>query len=206
MPDVFTGVVVLSLWLLGFKAAILSMGECLWLLLRATASVAFHQSHVLLALGLAFCGAALLLVPRGLRLTFWGTARMAAPVVVAGIGLVAVNRGARPRVPVALRFSLPGGTAHLGRPGDGPIAPDLPGGRLVHLPGPRPPRAAPRRLPVRTRRPLWTELGGTKAWAAEASAIVSAVLGDAPGAAALKSAANTLEQFGLVNAGDGLEP
>ena len=54
--------------------------------------------------------------------------------------------------------------------------------------------------------PLHTELGGPKAWAAEASAIVAAVLREAPGAAALGVVTNTLEQFRLVDTGDGLEP
>jgi hypothetical protein len=54
--------------------------------------------------------------------------------------------------------------------------------------------------------PLHSELGGPKAWAAEASAVVAAVVREAPGAAALGVARNTLEQFRLLDTGDGLEP
>jgi hypothetical protein len=91
IPDVFTGVVVLALWLLGFKAKLLSAGERFWLVVLGAVSIAFHQSHVPLTFGLALCGAALLLVRCGPRLAVKGAARMAGPAVVAVFALVAVN-------------------------------------------------------------------------------------------------------------------
>ena len=91
IPDVFTGVVVLALWLLGFRASRLSPGERLYVMLLAAGSIAFHQSHLPLALGLAACGAALLLAWRGIRPALEGTARMAFPAVLAAVALVAVN-------------------------------------------------------------------------------------------------------------------
>src|SRR3712207_4846891 len=65
IPDLFTGVVVLAVWLLGFRAASLSAGERLWVMLLGAGSIAVHQSHLPLALGLALCGAVLLLAWRG---------------------------------------------------------------------------------------------------------------------------------------------
>jgi hypothetical protein len=207
MPDVFTGVVVLALWLLGFRAAFLSTGERLWLLALATASIAVHQSHIPLALGLASCGAALLLASRGPRLAFGGAARMAAPVVVAGLGLVAVNFAGHGRASLS-----PFGSVFLAAR----LIYDGPGMDMLRRTCPE---AAWRVCPAVDRlgpdhnaflwepaSPLWTELGGPKTWAAEASAIVSAVLRDAPGAVALGFAMNAVEQFRLVDTGDGLEP
>jgi hypothetical protein len=101
---VFTGVVVLALWLLGFKAGSLSAGERLWLILLATAAIACHQSHLPLALGLASAARRCCWVARAAA-GAQGEARMAFPVVVAGLALVAVNlAGPRPRLAVALRL------------------------------------------------------------------------------------------------------
>ncbi len=208
IPDVFTGVVVLALWLLGFKAPSLSAGERLWLLLLATAAVASHQSHLPLALGLALCGAALLLLVRRAPLpALRGAARMAAPAVLAGCAMVAVNLAGHGRASPS-----PFGSVFLATR----LVYDGPGMDMLR-------RTCPdvgwRICPVLDRlgahhnaflwepaSPLHSELGGPKTWAAEASAIVAAVLREAPGAVALGVARNTLEQFRLVDTGDGLEP
>ena len=208
IPDVFTGVVVLSLWLLGFKAPSLSVGERLWVMLLATAAVAFHQSHLPLALGLALCGAALLLVRRGPRLAVRGAARMAAPAALAGMAMVAVNLAGHGRASLS-----PFGSVFLATR----LIYDGPGMDMLRRTCPA--GAGWRVCPVLDRlgphhnaflwepaSPLHAELGGPKAWTAEASAIVAAALRDAPGAVALGVARNTLEQFRLVDTGDGLEP
>lgn len=207
IPDVFTGVVVLALWLLGFKNASLSEGERLWLLLLATGAIACHQSHVPLALGLAFCGAAMLLAYRGATAAAIGTARMTVPVVLATIALVAVNLAGHGRASPS-----PFGSVFLATR----LIYDGPGMDLLRRTCPD---AGWRLCPMLDRMgphhnaflwepasPLHSELGGPKAWAAEASAIVSAVVREAPGTVALRVLGNTLEQFRLLDTGDGLEP
>jgi hypothetical protein len=207
IPDVFTGVVVLALWLLGFKAASLSAAERLWLLLLAAATIACHQSHLPLALGLAFCGAAMLLVWRGARLAFVGAARMAFPVAVAAAALVAVNLAGHGRASLS-----PFGSVFLAAR----LIYDGPGMDMLRRTCPD---AGWRVCPFLDRlgphhdaflwepaSPLHSELGGPKVWAAEASAIVSATLRDAPGTVARAVAGNTLEQFRLLDTGDGVEP
>ena len=207
MPDVFTGVVVLALWLLGFKAASLSAGERLWLLLLATAAVAFHQSHVPLALGLSLCGAGLLLVRRGPRLALTRAARMAGPAVLAVCAMVAVNLAGHGRATPS-----PFGSVFLAAR----LIYDGPGMDMLRRTCPD---AGWRICPVldwlgphhnaflwEPSSPLHSDLGGPKAWAAEASAIVAAVVREAPGAVVLGVARNTLEQFRLMDTGDGLEP
>ena len=206
IPDVFTGVLVLALWLLGFKAAALSAGERLWLVVLAAASVAFHQSHVPLVFGLALCGGALLLAARGLRPALRGVARMAGPGVLAALALVAVNLVGHGRASLS-----PFGAVFLAAR----VIYDGPGMDLLR-------RACPEagwrvcgsldRLGAYHNAflwdadsPLWTDLGGPKAWVAEAAAIVSAALRDAPGAVALAFVANSAEQFRMHDTGDGLE-
>lgn len=206
IPDVFTGVVVLALWLLGFKAASLSQGERLWLLLLATGAVAVHQSHVPLALGLAVCGAALLLAWRGPRPALGGAARMAFPVVVAVAAMAAVNLAGHGRASPS-----PFGSVFLATR----LIYDGPGMDMLRRTCPD---AGWRLCPILDRMgahhnaflwepasPLHAELGGPKAWAAEASAIVSAVVREAPGTVALGILNNSLEQFRLVDTGDGME-
>jgi hypothetical protein len=206
IPDVFTGVVVLALWLLGFRAACLSAGERLWLMLLAAAATAFHQSHVPLALGLALCGAVLLLAWRGPRLAMVGAARMALPALLAVAALVAVNHVGHKRASPS-----PFGSVFLAAR----LIYDGPGMEMLRRTCPE---AGWRICPALDRlgphhnvflweptSPLWTELGGPKNWAPEAFAIVTATLREAPGAVALRVLGNTLEQFRLIDTGDGLE-
>jgi hypothetical protein len=53
--------------------------------------------------------------------------------------------------------------------------------------------------------PLWTQLGGAREWAPEASALVSATLRQAPGAMLAAALRNTVEQLQSASLGDGLE-
>jgi hypothetical protein len=207
IPDVFTGVLVLALWLLGFRAAVLSRGERLWLLLLATATVAFHQSHLPLALGLAGLASGLLLVWRGRGPALLAGFRMAAPVLFAALALTAVNFAGHGRASPS-----PFGSVFLATR----LIFDGPGMDLLRR---RCPEEGWRVCPALDRlgahhnaflweptSPLWTELGGPKTWAREASTIVAAVLREAPGAVAAGVVSNTLEQFRLLDTGDGLEP
>lgn len=206
IPDVFTGVVVLSLWLLGFKSASLTTAERLWMLVLASGAIAFHQSHLPLALGLALCGGALLLAWRGVRPALRGTARMAGPALLAAAALVAVNLAAYGRASVS-----PFGSVFLATR----LIYDGPGLEMLRRTCPD---AAWQVCPLLDRfgwnhnlflwepsSPLHTELGGPKAWAPEASAIVAATVREAPGAVALRFLRNTVEQFRLLDTGDGLE-
>ena len=56
LPDVFTGVLILAMFLLGFCRNRLTRGEMAYLFLLATASVCFHLSHLVVALTIAGAG------------------------------------------------------------------------------------------------------------------------------------------------------
>jgi hypothetical protein len=92
IPDVFTGVVVLGLWLLGAVPQRLSRGECLVLMLVTTGAIAVHQSHVPLAAGLVIVLlAGRLLLGLGLPGGWRDAARLVLPVLGAAGALVLVN-------------------------------------------------------------------------------------------------------------------
>jgi hypothetical protein len=207
MPDLFTGLLVLALWLLGFRAAVLSTGERLWVLLLATGGVAVHLSHLPLALGLGLLGSALLFAFRGRREAYLGAARMLAPPLLAALAMTAANAAGHGRLAVspfgsvfmAARVIYDGpGMAHLRR-----ACPEA-GYRICDVLD----RLGPYHnaflwYPTS---PLHNELGGPKAWAPEASAIVLGTLREAPAAMGGAALANTLRQLALVATGDGLEP
>jgi hypothetical protein len=208
MPDLFTGVVVLALWLLGFRAAGLTRAERIWMLLLAAGAVAVHQSHLPLALGLVLVGAALLWAGRGWRAMAPAALRMLAPPLLAALAMVAVNLAGHGRPSVspfgsvflATRLIYDGpGLAVLRRdcPGAGwricavVLGRGLPGWHNAFLWDPD--------------GPLHRELGGAKAWAPEAGAIIRATVLDAPGAVAAAALENTLRQLVMLDTGDGLE-
>jgi hypothetical protein len=92
MPDVFTGAVVLVMWLLGAVPERLSLPEKLYLAVLGTGAIAVHQSHVPLALGLVF----VVLAGRwvlGLRpaLGARGVLLLLAPLVLAALAIMTVN-------------------------------------------------------------------------------------------------------------------
>ncbi|WP_291297984.1 hypothetical protein [Elioraea sp.] len=92
IPDIFTGAVVLVLWLLGAVPERLSMVERLWLVALGTVAIVVHQSHVPLAAGLVI----VLLVGRwvfglGPRLGARGTALLLAPLIAAMLGMMLAN-------------------------------------------------------------------------------------------------------------------
>lgn len=93
IPDVFTGAVVLGLWLLGTVPDRLGRGERLVLVLLTTGAITVHQSHVPLAAGLVI----VLLAGRrmlGLAWRWRDAARLALPVMAAAGALVLVNLAA----------------------------------------------------------------------------------------------------------------
>jgi hypothetical protein len=92
IPDVFTGAVVLVLWLLGAVPERLSMTERLWLVGLGTIAIVVHQSHVPLAAGLVIVLLAgrwlfRLAPPLGAR----GTALLLAPLFAAMLGMMLAN-------------------------------------------------------------------------------------------------------------------
>lgn len=208
-PDVFTGVVVLCAWLIGFRQAALSRIERCYVLLLATLAIAVHQSHVPLAFGLAGIGAALW-ASRGAMPALRALTRLTLPPVVALMALMGANWAAHGiaapspygSVFLATRmlFDESGRTwlaRHCAATADQAtqfkvcaLHGDLGGGHndfLWTLDG-----------------PLYSELGGPKGWAAEASVIVRSVILEDPVAMLRAALANTLEQLGRSATGDGL--
>jgi hypothetical protein len=206
MPDFFTGVMVLSLWLLGFRLAVLSLGERVYVLALAMFSVAVHQSHLPLALGLATMGALLLAGRRGWRQAWRPALRMAVPALVAAVALVGVNaigRGKPSLSPFGMVF-LATRVIYDG-PGMAVAREQCPeiGWRLCDVLD---------RLPGWHNGFLWNDdsplqdgLGGAEAWAPEAREIVMATLRASPGAVLQAAVSNTIQQLGLFSIGDGLE-
>jgi hypothetical protein len=209
MPDLLAGVVVLALWLLGFRATALSRAERVWLLLLAAFAVASHQSHLPLAFGLALVAGAMLWLGQGWRAVPRPAGRMLVPSVLALLAVVAVNLLVHHRLAVspfgsvfvATRLIYDGpGLAHIRRacaadPATYRICPaigrGLPGWHNAFLWAPD--------------SPLHDELGGAKAWAPEAGRIIAGTLREAPGAVAASAAGNLLAQLTRMRTGDGLE-
>jgi len=207
MPDVFTGLLVVALWLLGFAHASLSRGERAWLVLLAAGMVAMHLSHLPLALGLALVGGALGGLRAGAGPGLATAVRMVAPAALAALALVAVNAVGHGRLSVS-PFGSVFMAARLME--DGPALRTLDARCGIE---------AWRVCALRDRvqmpandflwppeGPLRGALGGGKAWSAEASAIVAATLVREPGAVALAVLRNATGQFAMLGTGDGLQP
>lgn len=207
MPDFFAGVTVLALWLLGFRLAVLSVGERVYLLALAIFAVAVHQSHLPLALGLALSGSTMLAWRRGWRQAWQPTLRMAIPALVAAVALVGVNaigRGKASLSPYGMVFLAtriiydgPGmAVARAQCPGVGwklcDVLDQLPGWHNGFL--------------WNDDSPLQNALVGAEAWAPEARDIVLTTLLARPGEVLQAALHNTLEQLSLFSIGDGLEP
>lgn len=208
MPDLFTGLLVLLLWLIGFAAGRLSVRERLWVLALAIGAVAVHVSHLPLAAGIALLGGALLW--RGRTITGaapTGALRLAAPVGLAALALIGANA-----------------MGH-GRPALSPFGSVFLAARLLHD-GPAREhieRACPQagyricaeraRIPGdadqflwRRDGPLWTALGGPKAWAGEAATLVRDTVRDDPWGVAVAMGRNALQQLARMDVGDQLDP
>ena len=180
-PDLFTGVVVLCAWLLGFRHAALSRAERIYLPLLATLSIAVHQSHLPLAFGLAIAGALLSAAMQGRRAALRPLGRMVAPPLLAMLAVIAVNTVVH-RSPTLSPFGSvflaarmvfdPSGAAYLDR--------HCPQGgyRICAVRGAL--GATHNHFLWTLDGPLYTTLGGPKAWSAEASAIIRGVLTEDP--------------------------
>ena len=92
LPDVFTPVVLLGIFLLAFAEQQLSSLEVAYLIALTTLAVATHLSHVPIAAGLiGFCIALRLMFPPRLPHAFRWTVRLASPFIVAVAAMLAVN-------------------------------------------------------------------------------------------------------------------
>jgi len=206
MPDLFTGIVVLASWLLGFRWAELHRRERAYLVILGTGAIAVHLTHLPLALGLVGVGAALAWIGRGRRAALDAATRMAAPVGFAIVALIAVNAVAFGRFTAS-----PHGSVFLAAR----LMEDGPAMRTLHA------RCADEawricalldQLPMHPNEFLWlpekplrNDLGGGRAWAPEAEAIVAATLAREPGTVALLALCNAAVQFTRLVTGDGLQ-
>ena len=198
MPDVFTGVVVLSLVLLVLPGDRFSPVERIWLVALSAFAIAVHQSHVLLA-------AAVLLVLLPLRRSrmpvVWGLA----PLILAVLALTSVNLIAFGRASVS-----PFGNVFLlnrviyDGPGLDVLRRDCPGAgwRLCPFIG---------SMPALADDFLWRPdgpvalAGGAKLVSRDADAIVAAALAAEPGTELRAFVKNSTQQFVRFASGDGLQ-
>ncbi|WP_043336271.1 hypothetical protein [Belnapia moabensis] len=207
MPDFLTGVVVLCIWLLGFHWRTQGRWERRYLIVLTTLAVVVHQSHVPLAIGLAAVAALLLGFGRGPVQAMRGFGRMVAPTALAVVALLAVNVAAHRVISVspfgsvflATRLIFDGsGRAYLER-----NCPEI-GYRIC---GALDRIGTEHNLFLWTLDgPLYTDLGGPKAWTSEARAIIRGVLAEDPLGVLAGTVRNTLHQLVTTASGDGLEP
>jgi hypothetical protein len=207
IPDVFTGVTVLTIWLLGFRLQHFSRLERVYLFTLTFLAVVVHQSHLPLAFGLALVGGLLLATQRGWRQALRPTLRMLAPAMLAALALVAVNEVGRGKLSLSPYGAVFLATRMLY---DGPamtvaqrecpkvgwklcdVLDRLPDGHNDFLWG--------------DDSPLRTELGGAANWAPEATAVVAETMRQEPVALLSAALRNTLTELTLAGVGDGLEP
>ena len=204
MADVFTGIVVLALALLGFGS--LGRWERIYLVLLAAGAIALHQSHIPLAFGLLVVGCLLRWWQDGVRAALLALRRLApAPVLgtmmVFSVNLLALGSASlSPFGGIVLAARMIGdktGTAylqaacptehykicnHLDRLGEG-------GSHLLWF------------EPA-----LWSSMGGERAWAPEASRIVHGTIVHDPRAVVAAALHNGVEQFAAMRTGERLDP
>jgi hypothetical protein len=206
MPDFFTGVVMLCVWLLGFHWAGLGRWEKLYLLGLTTLAVVVHQSHIPLAIGLALVSALLLAIGRGAAAAMQGFGRMVLPAILSIAALLAVNAAAHRVISVspfgsvflATRLIFDGSGRHyLER-----ACPEV-GFRIC---GALDRIGTEHNLFLWTLTgPLYTDLGGPKGWTPEARDIIRGVIADDPLGVLADTGRNTLHQLVTTASGDGLE-
>jgi hypothetical protein len=207
IPDVFTGLLTLTLALLIFVPERLSPRERPWLVALTALMIATHLSHIPLTLALLLVllplrdrlGAA---VPLGVA----GIARSAAPLTLAVLALMSVNLfafGHASLSPFGNIFLL--ARVIYDGPGQDVLRRDCPasGWRLC---------AFADRLPSTTDDFLWlpngplAQSGGAKMVSAEANAIISAALRAEPVTELRAVLSNVLLQLAWFATGDGLQP
>ncbi len=204
MADVFTGIVVLAMAMLGFGS--LGRWQRTYLMLLATGAIALHQSHIPLAFGLLVVGCLLRWWQDGVAAALLALRRLAPAPVLATALVFAVNLFAlgsaslSPFGGIVLAARMIGdgtGTAylhaacstehykicdHMDRLGTG-------GSRLLWF------------EPA-----LWSSMGGERAWAPEASRIVHGTIAYDPKAVVAAAFRNGAEQFAAMQTGERLEP
>ncbi len=205
MPDVFTGVLVLCMWLLAHGWEWLSRREQLYVACLATGCVAVHQAHLPLAGGLALA--------LGLLAVFGGQGfgalrRMVVPPVVAALALLAHNSVGHGKVSLSPYGSIFAAARVIyDGPGRQTLAEQcaVRHWRICEVRDRLPPYA--NAFLWYANSPLWDgTLGGAKAWGPEAGEVVRATIATRPLEVAQAMAANTLRQIGMMATGDGLEP
>lgn len=192
--DIFTGVVVLASWLLGFGTVGRWERRYLWLL--AIGAVSVHLSHVPLAFGLALLGGVLAGAGAGRRAGLAAFGRMVvAPAVAAGL-LMLVNLVAH-RTPTLAPYSgIVAAARMLGdRTAQAYLATACPVRHFRIC-------AYLDQVGAGGNEFLWHrdviahDLGGAEAWAPEASAIVRGTILHEPGAVGAAALDNTFHLFG----------
>jgi hypothetical protein len=207
MPDAFTGLLVLALWLLGFGGTRLSRFEWWYVFVLASGATAIHMSHLPLAFGLALLAGAVALGSVGLTTGLRSMRLVAGPALLALVALAGANLVGHGRLSVS-----PFGSVFLAARliADGPALRTLDAEcddaawRICAMRG---------ELPILVDDFLWKpdgplrgKLGGGKAWAEEASEIVAATLAREPTTVAMTVLGNAVRQFATFGTGDGLLP
>ncbi len=196
MPDVFTPLVVLSLFVLAYGPGRVRQGALAWAGGVGTVAIAAHLSHLILAAGVV---AAAGLLRRRLP---WRPALPLAAALAFLLGSNLVGNGVLAVSPYGSVFAL----SRL--IGDGPgrayvdAACPAAGWRICAWRG---------RLPADSDEflwhphgPVWADGFGPIRYAPEAAKLVPAIIAAQPGAVMRAAASNTLRQIGLVRVGDAL--
>lgn len=206
MPDLFVGVLVLSLWLLGFASTQLRPAERHCLRLIAAGSIVVHQAHLPLALLVILVAGGLACQHHRLAVAWRTVRRMVTPALLAVLALCMMNFVGHKRVSLS-----PFGSVFLAARliHDGParstldqICPEI-GWRICEVRHAMPTEA--NHFLWLSSSPLYTLLGGPKAWAPEAAALVMATVVHHPGAVLTAAIQNTATQLRMMATGDGLE-
>ncbi len=201
--DVFTGVVVLTLWLLAFGR--LGRWERRFAALLAIGAVVVHLSHLPLALGLAIMGGALAAVLGGARAGLRAFGRMALAPAVAALLLLGVNLAVHRTASLAPYSSVVTLARFIG---DGTARDYLRAAcptRHYRI-CPYLDRLGPGGNDFLWHQPVMTELGGAEKWAPEAGAIVRGTVAREPGAVAAAVLRNSVLIFGHLWLRDALVP
>jgi hypothetical protein len=114
MPDFFTPVIILCLYLLAFRRPTLAPWQCRYVWVLASAAISMHLSHLPLAFGLAFC-----LIAMRPRSALW----LLTPPLLALIAILGMNIAAKGRV----QLSEDSGVFQFAR-----VFADGPGRRYMH--------------------------------------------------------------------------
>ncbi len=204
MADVWTGVVVLSLCLLGFGA--LGRWQRAYLLLLAIGAISIHQSHIPLSFGLLAVGCAVRWGQGGRKAAMQAFRRLAPAPILAAAMVFAVNF-----IGLGLPSVSPFGSIVLAARmiGDGTgleyldaACPTLHYRICAHRD-----QLAPGGYKMLWTKPsLWSELGGQKAWAPEASRIVRGAIAHDPEGFVTAALGNGAREFAAIKTGERLEP